>query len=129
MIEPYREPDGVGRKQVNGHDEHGTSFTDCKTGDPPHGVSRDRDVKGGKGRKDEEVDWNELVYGSDNPRQQWSMLGVDELKAECAPHEDLGRVLVHVAGIHVAQRKANGSQEKQEKEGTSDESVPALSDD
>src|SRR5262245_4825835 len=44
------------------------------------------------------------------------MFGVDELKTKRAPHVDLGRVLVHVAGIYA--KKSNrcaGQEEKKEK--------------
>src|SRR5262245_35042657 len=44
------------------------------------------------------------------------MFGVDELKTKRAPHVDLGRVLVHVAGIYA--KKSNrgaGQEEKREK--------------
>src|SRR5262249_2034940 len=61
VIKLYRVPYRVRREQVNSHDEHGTSFTDCKAGDPPHCVSCDRNVKGGKGREYQEVYRNELI--------------------------------------------------------------------
>src|SRR5262249_21863382 len=47
------------------------------------------------------------------------MLGVDKLKAKRAPHVDLGRVLVHVAGIHANESNpCAGQEEKQKKANT-----------
>src|SRR5215468_8617569 len=55
------------------------------------------------------------------------MLGVDELKTKRAPHEDLRRVLVHVAGIYA--KKSNrcaGQEEKQEKANAPPQAFDAL---
>src|SRR5262249_2408778 len=50
-----------------------------------------------------------------DPRQQRRMLGIDELKAKCAPHVDLGRVLVHVAGIDANETNPDAGQEEKRK--------------
>ena len=122
MIEFHRAPNGIGTKPVDGHDEHSTSFTDREAGDPPHRISGEGHVERGKGGEYDIIDGNEMIEGPYDPGQQRRMPRVDELKAERTPHIDFGRVLVHIAGVHVEECKGGASQEENKEEKNS----PAL---